>query len=170
MKLFYTYFKSPVGTLKLIASDRGLTAVLWENDPPKRVRLAESIPSAEHPVLQQSVQELSEYFAGTRSDFSIPLEPQGTEFQRKVWTALTEIPYGKTWSYGELAKRIGNAKASRAVGAANGKNPISIIVPCHRVIGTGGQLTGFAGGLPAKKFLLSLEVARPAHLKSAPPA
>jgi len=148
---------SPVGALKLVASDNGLVALLWENDNPARVRLGELSPDANHPILIQAERELGEYFAGERTSFSVPLEFKGTEFQRKVWQALLAIPYGETRSYGDLAKQIGNRKASRAVGAANGRNPLSIIAPCHRAIGSDGSLTGFAGGLDAKRYLLSLE-------------
>jgi len=107
----------------------------------------------------EAVRQLREYFKGGRTEFDLPLQPEGTAFQLKVWRSLQEIPYGKTWSYGELAKRIGNPKASRAVGAANGANPLPIVIPCHRVIGADGTLTGFGGGLPTKKALLDLESA-----------
>ncbi|MBX9670128.1 MAG: methylated-DNA--[protein]-cysteine S-methyltransferase [Candidatus Obscuribacterales bacterium] len=110
-----------------------------------------------NPFLQTTQAELTEYFAGKRQEFSVPLDFLGTEFQKKVWTALLTIPYGKTKTYAEIALQIGNPKAVRAVGAANGKNPISIIAPCHRVIGSSGALTGFAGGLSKKAFLLKLE-------------
>jgi methylated-DNA-[protein]-cysteine S-methyltransferase len=110
------------------------------------------------------VKQLREYFAGQRADFDLPLAPEGTEFQRTVWRNLRDIPYGETISYGELAKRVGNPKASRAVGAANGQNPIPIVIPCHRVIGANGKLTGFGGGLPTKEALLALETK---HLKLA---
>jgi methylated-DNA-[protein]-cysteine S-methyltransferase len=110
-----------------------------------------------HPVLLVTERELKEYFEGKRTAFSVTLDPAGTEFQNKVWRALSEIPFGETRSYAEIAKRIGSAKAVRAVGAANGRNPISIIVPCHRVIGASGRLTGFAGGLDIKEQLLTLE-------------
>jgi methylated-DNA-[protein]-cysteine S-methyltransferase len=110
-----------------------------------------------HPVLLETEKQLGEYFAGKRSRFSVKLDPKGTDFQNKVWAALRTIPFGETRSYGQIARQIGNVKAMRAVGAANGKNPISIIVPCHRVIGASGKLTGFAGGLDVKEQLLSLE-------------
>lgn len=152
----HKFIGSPVGQLKLIGDDRGLAAILWENDNPKRVRL-QSREDNSHPVLAEAEQQLNEYFSGKRKSFSLSLNPVGTEFQKKVWAALREIPFGETRSYGELAKQIGNSNASRAVGAANGKNPISIIVPCHRVIGSSGKLTGFAGGLMAKQILLDLE-------------
>jgi methylated-DNA-[protein]-cysteine S-methyltransferase len=154
---YYKTTKSPVGTLKLIATDKGLAAILWENDNPNRVRLTPLVENKTHPVLVATERELTEYFEGRRTSFSVNLDPVGTEFQNKVWRALSEIPFGETRSYGEIAKRIGSAKAVRAVGSANGKNPISIIVPCHRVIGASGQLTGFAGGLGIKKQLLTLE-------------
>jgi len=131
--------------------------VLWENDDPKRVRLGKRAEDADHPVLLQAERELGEYFAGERTAFGLPLDPVGTDFQSRVWGALLAIPYGETRSYGNLAKQIGAPKASRAVGAANGRNPLSIVVPCHRAIGSNGALTGFAGGLAAKRYLLSLE-------------
>ena len=114
-------------------------------------------PDPQHPVLIETERQLTEYFSGARTDFDLPLEPHGSEFQKKVWRALTEIPFGKTSSYLDLAKAVASAKAVRAVGAANGKNPLSIIVPCHRVIGANGSLTGFAGGVEAKAKLLGLE-------------
>ena len=157
MMQFTKTMASPVGALKLIASDAGLSAVLWENDDPKRVRVGELIDAPEYPVLIQAERELRAYFAGERTSFSVPLDASGTAFQKKAWAALLTIPYGETRSYGALATQIGNPKASRAVGAANGRNPISIIVPCHRAIASNGALTGFAGGLEAKRFLLALE-------------
>lgn len=153
----YKWMASPVGKLKLVASDKGLAAILWENDDPKRVRLGPLVEDAAHPVLRAAEAQLNEYFAGKRKTFSVALDAAGTPFQRKVWRALSEIPFSEIRSYGELAARIGHAKAARAVGAANGKNPISIIVPCHRVIGVSGKLTGFAGGLETKAALLALE-------------
>ncbi len=157
MNYVYKKMKSPVGRLKLIASDNGLAAILWENDDPARVRLTSTSKSKTHPVLVDTKRQLNEYFRGERRSFSLRLDPIGTEFQKKVWKALLTIPFGETKSYGQLAKQIGNASASRAVGAANGKNPISIVVPCHRVIGASGKLTGFAGGLEVKAHLLILE-------------
>jgi methylated-DNA-[protein]-cysteine S-methyltransferase len=148
---------SPVGELKLVASRAGLVAVLWENDDPRRVRLDESTEDDAHPILARAETELAEYFAWKRNSFSIPLEARGTVFQKQVWEALLGIPFGETRCYGEIATQLGVPTASRAVGGANGRNPISIIVPCHRVIGSSGKLTGFAGGLEAKSFLLNLE-------------
>jgi methylated-DNA-[protein]-cysteine S-methyltransferase len=149
--------KSPVGELKLVASEKGLAAILWPNDDPKRVRLAPLTEDQSHPVLKETERQLGEYFKSRRKTFDLPLDFAGTAFQKSVWKALLKIPYGQTRSYGELAKQLGNAKAMRAVGAANGRNPISIVAPCHRVIGASGKLTGFAGGLQAKAFLLQLE-------------
>jgi methylated-DNA-[protein]-cysteine S-methyltransferase len=149
--------KSPVGKLKLVASDRGLAAVLWENDDPKRVRLSPHAESNEHPVLRETERQLNEYFAGKRKNFSLKFDFTGTEFQKEVWRVLVTIPFGETRSYGQIARQIGRPKAVRAVGAANGRNPLSIIVPCHRVIGSNGKLTGFAGGLETKASLLKLE-------------
>jgi methylated-DNA-[protein]-cysteine S-methyltransferase len=157
MSLVYKFMESPVGKLKLVASDKGLVAVLWENDGPRRVRLSEQIEDAKHPVLVETERQLKEYFAGRRQEFDVPLDMQGTRFQKDVWEALLAIPFGETRSYGQLAKQLGNPRATRAVGAANGRNPVSIIVPCHRVIGSSGKLTGFAGGLDTKARLLSLE-------------
>ncbi len=163
MSLSYKYFSSPVGRLKLVASDRGMVAVLWENDDPKRVPLDEPIEDGDHPVLALAEKELEEYFAGKRSAFSAPLDMRGTPFQKQVWEALQGIPFGETRSYGQLANQLGKPSAARAVGAANGRNPVSIIVPCHRVIGSSGKLTGFAGGLDAKAHLLTLEGAMAVH-------
>jgi methylated-DNA-[protein]-cysteine S-methyltransferase len=157
MSLAYKVVASPIGKLKLVASDQWLVAILWENDSPNRVRLSELVASERHPVLFETERQLGEYFSGKRAAFSVALDMRGTRFQKDVWESLLRIPFGQTRSYGQLAKQLGNPKASRAVGAANGRNPISIIVPCHRVIGSSGKLTGFAGGLPAKAHLLELE-------------
>lgn len=157
MSLAYKLIASPVGKLKLVASDKGLVAILWEKDSPRRVRLNEPVENKEHPVLIETERQLGEYFAGKRKEFSIALDMRGTRFQKNVWEALLAIPFGETRSYGQLAKQLGNPRASRAVGTANGRNPVSIIVPCHRVIGSSGKLTGFAGGLGTKAHLLGLE-------------
>jgi len=148
---------SPVGELTLVASDAGLVAVLWEHDNFDRVRLGEMVEDDAHPVLIAAATQLDEYFAGKRTAFDLPLDFRGTDFQKSVWAALLTIPFGETRSYGEIARQIGQPTASRAVGAANGRNPISIIAPCHRVIGANGSLTGFAGGIEAKRLLLALE-------------
>lgn len=160
MSLVCNTIESPVGKLKLVASDDGLVAVLWENDNPRRVRLNEFLQKEHHPILAKAERQLNEYFAGTRNNFSVPLDVRGTRFQKDVWKALRTIPFGETRSYGQIAKQLGNSRATRAVGGANGRNPLSIIVPCHRVIGSAGQLTGFAGGLNAKNYLLKLEQRR----------
>jgi methylated-DNA-[protein]-cysteine S-methyltransferase len=157
MSLAYKTIESPVGQLKLIASDKGLVAILWEKDKPNRVRLSELKENPQHPVLLKTERQLNEYFAGKRKEFSITLDVRGTSFQNDVWNALLAIPFGETRTYGQLAKQLGRPQASRAVGAANGRNPVSIIVPCHRVIGSTGKLTGFAGGLDTKAHLLGLE-------------
>jgi len=157
MKLAFMEMASSVGSLKLVANDTALVAVLWENESPKRVRLAELIEQTHHPILLETQKQLSEYFAGKRQQFDLPLDFEGTEFQQKVWQALLTIPFGETRSYRDIAEQVGNVKAVRAVGAANGKNPISIIAPCHRVVGANGKLVGFAGGLDNKEILLKLE-------------
>lgn len=147
---------SPVGPLLLIASEKALVSLLWKNS----VGALNDFATPEvknHPILTKVEIQLNEYFKGERTTFDIPIDPAGTEFQKNVWKQLSKIPYGKTITYGEQAKRLSKPTASRAVGAANGKNPIGIIVPCHRVVGASGSLTGFAGGIEAKKFLLDLE-------------
>jgi len=148
---------SPVGKLTLVGSDAGLAAILWENDNPRRVPLPIAHEDATHPVLMEAAGQLDDYFAGRREQFNLRLDFHGTEFQKRVWNALLAIPFGQTRSYGQIAEEIGSPKAVRAVGAANGRNPISIVAPCHRVIGASGSLTGFAGGLEAKALLLELE-------------
>ena len=157
MRLALKTTESPLGRLKLVASDKGLVAILWEKDNPRRVPLSNLVENDQHPVLVETQRQLEEYFAGKRKSFSIALDMRGTRFQKEVWEALLAIPYGETRSYGQLAKQLGKPRATRAVGAANGRNPVSIIVPCHRVVGSSGKLTGFAGGLEAKAHLLSLE-------------
>ena len=148
---------SPVGRLTLVASDDGLAAVLWENDRPGRVRLNITAEESGHPVLVDTERQLAEYFAGQRTRFALHLDWSGTAFQRQVWNALLTIPFGETRSYAQIAAQIGRPGAARAVGAANGRNPVSIVAPCHRVVGATGALTGFAGGLDVKARLLALE-------------
>ena len=160
MAYAYKSISSPVGRLKLVASERGLAAILWENDDPERVRLEPLVEDPSDPILIETERQLASYFAGKLKAFDVPLDFKGTDFQRSVWAALLRIPFGETRSYGDIARQIGRPTASRAVGAANGKNPISIIAPCHRVIGSTGALTGFAGGLATKERLLGLERAR----------
>ncbi|MDI1297053.1 MAG: methylated-DNA--[protein]-cysteine S-methyltransferase [bacterium] len=157
MTLAQTGLASPVGDLTLVASETGLVAVLWEDDDLARVRLAPRIDRVSHPVLVEAGGQLSAYFKGERKVFTVPLDFRGTTFQRVVWAALLDIPYGQTRSYADIARSIGRPTAYRAVGAANGRNPISIIAPCHRVVGSNGALTGFAGGLAAKTWLLDHE-------------
>lgn len=153
----YKTIQSPVGQLILVARDTKLAAILWENERLNRVRLGPLEEDSQHPVLKETERQLMEYFAGQRRRFDLALDFAGTDFQVRVWQALLSIPFGETRSYRDIAIQIGQPTAVRAVGAANGRNPISIIAPCHRVIGTSGSLTGFAGGLAAKQFLLSLE-------------
>ncbi|MEB3898699.1 methylated-DNA--[protein]-cysteine S-methyltransferase [Pseudomonas juntendi] len=157
MSSAFTLMQSPVGTLTLVARGDCLAAVLWEQERENRVRLGELHRSDTHPTLTETARQLSEYFAGQRQRFELPLDFLGTDFQRQVWAALLTIPFGETRTYSEIARQIGKPSAVRAVGAANGRNPISIIAPCHRVIGASGSLTGFAGGLQAKQYLLALE-------------
>jgi methylated-DNA-[protein]-cysteine S-methyltransferase len=161
MSYAYKVIDSPVGKLTLVANGSKLSAILWENDKPERVRLGSMREEQDNPVLAEAERQLNEYFAGKRNRFELELEFAGTEFQRNVWAALLAIPFGETRSYREIARQIGNPKAVRAVGAATGKNPISIIAPCHRVVATSGDLAGFAGGLGAKRMLLDLEARQP---------
>lgn len=152
----YTQFESSLlGRITVNANDDGLLGVWYESHARKLSDFGER--DDYHPILKLAIAQLKEYFNGKRHDFSIPLAASGTEFQNKVWLALMTIPYGETWCYKDLAIAVGNPKASQAVGGANSKNPISIIVPCHRVIGKNGSLTGYAGGVDIKQALLDLE-------------
>jgi methylated-DNA-[protein]-cysteine S-methyltransferase len=144
--------ETPVGTLTVVAGDRGVRAVLFPRERPPGGAV-----EGEHPLLAAVEAQLAEYFAGGRTVFELPLDLVGTEFQRRAWLALAEIPYGTTVSYGEQARRLGRPGAARAVGAANGRNPVSIVLPCHRVVGAGGRLTGYGGGLDAKRALIEHE-------------
>jgi methylated-DNA-[protein]-cysteine S-methyltransferase len=141
----------------VVVTDCALVALVWRTDGHGRVPFAQAIDAPRHPLLCETKRQLDEYFAGKRRNFELPLEFRGTEFQRRVWAALLTIPYGETRTYRQIAEQIGNPLAVRAVGAANGRNPIAIVAPCHRVIGSSGDLTGFGGGLEAKARLLSLE-------------
>lgn len=160
--LYKTIVESPVGPLTLVASENGLRAVMWMQDtavgggrvPLGAVDGGENDPAG---VLAKAAAQLTEYFAGTRTNFDVPLDAVGSEFQRSAWQVLRGIPFGETVSYGEQARRMGDARKARAVGAANGRNPVSIIVPCHRVVGADGSLTGFAGGVQTKAWLLDHE-------------
>jgi methylated-DNA-[protein]-cysteine S-methyltransferase len=157
-QLVYKFMRSPVGRLKLVASDRGLVAILWDADnETNRVTLSSAEKQNRHPILVKAEGQLKDYFDGRRKRFSLKLDLRGTPFQQKVWRALLKIPFGETRTYSNIARTIGHPNAARAVGAANGKNPISIIAPCHRLIGSTGKLHGFAGGLKAKADLLKLE-------------
>ena len=153
--MHYCYLQTPVGKLLLAGDEQGLRQVDFQ-DGPHPARPRPDWQKDAKPLAAVSAQ-LREYFSGRRRRFEVPLAPEGTEFQLKVWQALRGIPYGETWSYGQLARRIGKPRAARAVGAANGRNPLPIIVPCHRVIGADGTLTGFGGGLKIKHKLLELE-------------
>lgn len=159
MKTLYTEMLSPLGMVTIQASSEGLLGIWFETCTTKPDELGER--DDHHPILIKTVEQLGEYFSGLRSEFELPLAATGTAFQNQVWHALTTIPYGETWSYQDLADAIGNPKAVRAVGMANGKNPISVVVPCHRVIGKSGQLTGYAGGVERKQRLLALEQGNP---------
>jgi methylated-DNA-[protein]-cysteine S-methyltransferase len=150
----YAYLDTPIGPL-LIAGDEHVVRRI--DFPNKEARPEAGWVESPKGAVGEAMKQLREYFAGKRADFDLALEPAGTPFQLRVWRELSGIPYGQTISYGELAKRVGNPNASRAVGAANGKNPLPIVVPCHRVIGANGKLTGFGGGLPTKEALLALE-------------
>jgi methylated-DNA-[protein]-cysteine S-methyltransferase len=147
---------SPIGPLTLVASDDGLQEIHFPNDAVPRPS-ADSPVEPDHPVLAETARQLEEYFAGERTEFDLPLRPAGTAFQLNAWRGLTAIPYGTTVSYGEQAERIGHPGRARAVGAANGRNPLPIVVPCHRVIGADGRLVGFGGGLEVKAWLLDHE-------------
>ncbi|MDQ6852794.1 MAG: methylated-DNA--[protein]-cysteine S-methyltransferase [Actinomycetota bacterium] len=156
--LHSTTHDTPVGALTLVASDRGLRAVIWPRDT-GRIRMTGRLHrNAEHPWLTLATRQLDEYFAGTRMAFDVPLDVEGTRFQLAAWRALAAIPFGTTVSYGHQARQLGVPTAARALGAANRANPVCIIVPCHRVIGADGSLTGFAGGLERKRFLIDHEV------------
>lgn len=149
---------SPIGPLTIVAQDGAITALYMDaqRHAPGPEAFGHPADPADEPFATAAAQ-LADYFSGRRTDFDLPLALAGTEFQRKVWAGLLAIPYGQTVSYGELARRIGSPAASRAVGLANGKNPVAIVVPCHRVIGADGSMTGYGGGLDRKRFLLTLE-------------
>jgi methylated-DNA-[protein]-cysteine S-methyltransferase len=158
--MIHQFIPSPVGPLLLAADEHGLRLVEF-NSPKHPMRRGDDWREGDNDVLREARAQLEDYFAGRRRRFELPLAPRGTEFQCEVWQTLATIPYGETISYAELATRVGKPSAMRAVGAANGRNPLPIVLPCHRVIGKDGSLTGFGGGLPTKQFLLSLEGAMP---------
>lgn len=153
--MHFKTMKSPIGVITLIASEDALVA-LYVNDENKPL-LKNAIKSDTHKILIKAEKQLNEYFSGKRKDFDLPLNPSGTEFQNKAWAALSVIPYGEIWSYGKQAAYLKNPQGQRAVGGANGKNPIPVIIPCHRVIGSTGKLTGFSGGMAMKIYLLKHE-------------
>lgn len=155
MSTRHIFFSTSLGKMTLQANDQGLLGAWFETQTTQPQELGQY--SESDPILNSAIKQLQEYFSGKRTEFTLPLAATGTEFQQKVWRALTTIPYGETWSYQDLANAIDNPKAVRAVGLANGKNPISVIVPCHRVIGKNGKLTGYAGGVERKAKLLKLE-------------
>lgn len=158
--LCYADIPSPVGELTLLVSDQGLHMILWDNErqtPETEKALARFRKNQNHPIIQQAQQQFKQYFAKQRKTFTMPLCLTGTEFQKQAWQTLQQIPFGETISYSEQATKLGDKNKARAVGMANGMNPISIIIPCHRVIGSNGKLTGFAGGFDKKAFLLQLE-------------
>ena len=163
MKYNYTVMKSSVGEITLVADNVSLRAIYWLNQKPDRVKFPDLENNDSNHVLKSAVKQLKAYFSGTRREFDIPLRPVGTVFQEEVWLALRSISYGETVSYSDIAKEIGRPKAVRAVGAAIGKNPLSIMIPCHRVIGANGKLIGFGGGLSTKEFLLNLENQTDSH-------
>jgi methylated-DNA-[protein]-cysteine S-methyltransferase len=166
--LFMDMLDTPIGTLVLAADAEGLRHIEFPSNrhPVNRAGWVPGAEGAAAEILAITAQQLREYFDGTRRDFDLPLMPRGTEFQLQVWRALATIPFGATWSYGELARVIGKPDAMRAVGAANGRNPLPIVLPCHRVIGADGSLTGFGGGLPIKEALLRLEGALPVSART----
>jgi len=156
--LHSTTHPTPVGELTLVASDHGLRAVVWPTSSLKRARVTgRPHRNSDHPILQTTTRQLDEYFAGERTTFDIPLDLDGTRFQVAAWRSLAQIPFGSTTTYGHQAAGLGIPTAARAIGAANGANPVCIVLPCHRVIGSDGSLTGFGGGLPVKRWLLDHE-------------
>ena len=154
---YYDTFDSPHGGMLIAASEKGITGVYFERQKywPARRDGWQHAPSNVH--LRRAKKQLAEYFAGKRREFELELDPSGSEFQKRVWKAISDVPYGKTISYGELARRVGFPEGARAAGAATGRNPIGIVVPCHRIVGSNGKLTGYAGGLDKKRALLALE-------------
>lgn len=157
-QFFSGEFTAPFGELNVVASDDGVRYVMFENDAhPKPLDGLSPHRDESHAVVRRVLDQLSEYFAGVRREFDVSLDLRGTEFQVAAWTSLARIPFGRTWSYGEQAASIGRPTAVRAIGGANGRNPVGVILPCHRVIGADGSLTGFGGGIEVKKWLLNHE-------------
>lgn len=156
MTLIKKRIRTPTGEMTLVGDERALVGLVWDESELERMGLAGAEPGSS-PPLEAGARQLGEYFRGERARFDLPLEPAGTEFQRAVWDQLRRIPYGATWSYAELARRIGSPRAVRAVGTANGRNPLCILIPCHRVVRASGEQGGYAGGTERKGFLLDLE-------------
>jgi methylated-DNA-[protein]-cysteine S-methyltransferase len=154
---YYDTFDGPYGAMLLTATDRGLCGVYFDRQKHHPRRASDWQFAPDHPILGRAKRQLGEYFAGKRRDFELELDPSGSSFQKRIWNAIAGVPYGETISYGELARRAGAAGHARAAGAATGRNPIGIIVPCHRIVGANGSLTGYAGGLGRKRALLALE-------------
>jgi len=154
--LLHRHIDSPVGPLLLVADEHALRVIEFDN-PRHPYKRSSAWQPGDNAVMREAARQLAQYFRGERREFDLPLAPQGTDFQRTVWHTLADIPYGETISYAELARRVDKPTATRAVGAANGRNPLPIVLPCHRVIGADGSLTGFGGGLPTKQYLLTLE-------------
>ncbi len=153
--MWFDEFKTPIGMLKIAVDEKGLRCILFENNKHQPLRIGDW--KKDRSATQDAREQLLQYFSGERNEFELEISLEGTEFQQRTWRMLAHIPYGQTWSYAELAKRIESPKAVRAVGAANGRNPLPILLPCHRVIGSNGSLTGFGGGLPVKQWLLEHE-------------
>lgn len=150
---YLTYYQSPIGQLGIVETEGAITHLFFENSD----KIPSNLIKETTPLLSLAITQLTEYFAGQRQQFDLPLNPSGTEFQKKVWSALVSIPYGETRSYKQVAEQVACPRGFRAVGLANNRNPIVIIIPCHRVIGHNGKLVGFGGGLPVKEYLLALE-------------
>ena len=157
MKYYYTEMQSPVGDLTIVSDNENLCAIYWKGQEPDKKKFPQLEKNDGDRILKKTVKQLTRYFTGRRVEFDMPLRLEGTDFQKQVWSLLPSVKYGQTASYGDIAKMINRPRAVRAVGSAISKNPISIIIPCHRVIGSNGQLTGFAGGLDTKEYLLNLE-------------
>jgi methylated-DNA-[protein]-cysteine S-methyltransferase len=164
---YYDFTESPHGQMLLVANDEGLTGIYFDGQKYFPPVATEWRRDAKHPVLSQAKRELAEYFGGKRKRFDVPLAPAGTPFQKSVWKAISTVNFGETVSYGELARRAGCPGSGRAAGAATGRNPITIIVPCHRIVGSTGSLTGYAGGLDRKRALLAMESGIPDLLSAA---
>ncbi|KTF30394.1 methylated-DNA--[protein]-cysteine S-methyltransferase [Xanthomonas vesicatoria] len=155
--LYYDTFPSPIGALSVAADDTGVHHILFAKNRYDAIGRARWLHAPDAPLVREAREQLLDYLHGGRRSFDLPLAPIGTPFQLQVWHTLAQIPFGQTWSYAQLAQAVGRPAASRAVGAANGRNPLPIVLPCHRVIGANGALTGFGGGLPTKQALLQLE-------------